>query len=92
MQKPDDFDIVTISSKKMHNKFINHFKKLLRENKLKPIIFTTIKKKPKIYRKDEILIHDLHYENFGQLEKREWKSVINTMKKEMIILHGDKKT
>ncbi|MHA1872830.1 MAG: hypothetical protein ACTSVB_01840, partial [Candidatus Heimdallarchaeaceae archaeon] len=54
------------------------------------IVFETILKKPKKKAKNQVLIHDLNYRSLSDLLKKEWKSVVNTMKSEMVVLHGDK--
>nr|MBI4156427.1 hypothetical protein [Candidatus Woesearchaeota archaeon] len=84
-----DLDIISISDKNTNKKFISHLKKNLNDNGFKTIIFETITKKPK-KREEKIFIHNLNYISLSDLLKREWKSVINTMKSDMVILHGDK--
>jgi len=74
-----DLDIISISDKNTNRKFIFYLKKLFNENGFKVISFETITKKPK-KRGKKIFIHNLNYNSLSDLLKREWKSVINTMK------------
>ena len=84
-----DLDIISISDKNTNRKFIFYLKKLFNENGFKVISFETITKKPK-KRGKKIFIHNLNYNSLSDLLKREWKSVINTMKSDMVVLYGDK--
>lgn len=85
-----DLDVISISNKKVHDKFISYLEYKFNKDGLRPIVFKTIAKKPKNIEEDQILIHDLNYKNLADLLKKEWPPVVNSMKKEMIIIHGDK--
>lgn len=87
----NDLDIISISSKKMHDEFIIYLQSKFIEKNFEPIVFETILKKPKKEKENQIFIHDLNYLDINDLLSKEWKSVINTMKLEMIVLWGDKR-
>ena len=84
----DDFDLITICSKEIHEQFLKLFLKNLRK-KFEVKVFKTIINKPKKENKNQILIHDLHYRSFNELNN-EWKTVINDLKKEGICIYGDR--
>ncbi len=86
----DDLDVITISDKKAHDDFISHLQDQFRKENFEPIVFETITKKPRKEKKSQVFIHDLNYRTLLDLLKREWKSVINSMKSEMVVLYGDK--
>ncbi len=86
----DDLDVITISDKKAHDDFISHLQDRFRKENFEPIVFDTITKKPRKEKKSQVFIHDLNYRTLPDLLKREWKSVINSMKSEMVVLYGDK--
>jgi predicted nucleotidyltransferase len=86
----DDLDVIIISDKKSHDDFISHLKKEFIAENFEPIVFETITKKPKKEKENQVFIHDLHYRNLSDLIEKEWKSVVNSMKSEMVVLHGDK--
>ena len=86
----DDLDVIIISDKKSHNDFISHLKKEFIAKNFEPIVFETITKKPKKEKESQVFIHDLNYRSLSDLIEKEWKSVVNSMKSEMIVLYGDK--
>ena len=86
----EDLDIIIISNKKIHNSFISHLKNQFKKENLESIVFETITKKQNRKKEDQVFIHDLNYRSLSDLLKKEWKSVINSMKSEMVVLHGDK--
>ena len=86
----DDLDIIIISDKKPHDDFISHLQEEFRNENFEPIFFETITKKPKKEKESQVFIHDLNYRSLSDLIEREWKSVVNSMKFEMVILYGDK--
>lgn len=89
-KKPEDLDVITFSDGRTHDKFMNYLSNLLRQNGFKPDIFVTVKKKPTKKGKNHILIHDLWYKNVGDMRKKEWKTVVNTIRKTAVIVHGNK--
>ncbi len=86
----NDLDLIIISNKKTHDKFVEHLKSEFVKEGYEPIFFETILKKPNRKKETEVFIHDLNYRDLSDLLNKEWKSVINTMKLEMTILNGDK--
>ena len=86
----DDLDVIIISDKKSHDDFISHLKKEFIEKNFEPIVFETITKKPKKEKESQVFIHVLNYKSLSDLIEKEWKSVVNSMKSEMVILYGDK--
>ena len=86
----DDLDVIIISYKKSHDDFISHLQNQFKKENFEPIIFETITKKPKKEKESQIFIHDLNYRSLSDLIEKEWKSVVNSMKSEMVILYGDK--
>ena len=86
----DDLDVIIISDKKSHDDFISHLRKEFIAKNFEPIVFETITKKPKKEKENQVFIHDLNYRNLSDLIEKEWKSVVNSMKSEMVVLYGDK--
>lgn len=86
----DDLDLIIISDKKSHNDFIFHLQNQFKNENFKTIVFETITNKPKKEEDNQIFIHDLNYRSLSDLVEREWKSVVNSMKYEMIVLYGSK--
>jgi len=93
-----EIDLIIISNKKLHEEFTSHLQEQFKKELFKPIVFETITeihktltKKSKKQVKGHILIHDLNYRSISDLLKKEWKSVINSMKHRTKILYGDKK-
>lgn len=86
----DDLDVIIISDKKSHDDFISHLKREFIAENFEPIVFETITKKPKKEKESQVFIHDLNYRSFSDLIEKEWKSVVNSMKFETVVLHGDK--
>jgi len=88
-KKNQDIDLVTIGNKKNHNKFLLKLKSLLEKDKFEVNFFKTIKEKPASKHKKHLLIHDLNYTDTNYLLKNEWKSVINSIKRDILILYGE---
>lgn len=90
-QTVDDIDIIIISTKKTHDKFMEHFSNLLKRRKLKPYIFEGPPLKLKKSKK-EVFIHDYNYRGLRDLKIRgkNRKTVINTIKVKTKVLYGDK--
>lgn len=89
VQQINDIDIISIGNTTHHAlllKKLNHVIQRYGYN-LKP--FKTIKNIPPL-KEDDLLVHDLHYSDIGEMYKLEWNTVINTIKKEVKILAGDK--
>ncbi len=86
----DDLDVIIISDKKFHDDFISHLQKKFISENFEPIVFETITKKPKKEKENQVFIHDLNYRSLSDLIEKEWKSVVNSMKSEMVVLYGDK--
>lgn len=86
----NDLDLIIVSDEKYHDDFISHLQNRFRKEKFDPIVFETITNKPKKEKETQIFIHDLSYRSLSDLLEKEWKSVVNTMKSEMIVLYGDK--
>ncbi len=86
-----DIDLISIGKNKTHYLLKSKIKKDLSESGLKAIFFDTYLKEP-ISKKDrEILIHDLHYSSLKDLYKREWKDIINEIKRSCKTIYGSKK-
>jgi len=86
----DDLDVIIISDKKSHEDFISHLQEMFIAENFEPIVFETITKKPKKEKESQVFIHDLNYKSLSDLIEKEWKSVLNSMKSEMVVLYGDK--
>ncbi len=86
----DDLDVIIISDKKSYDDFIFYLQKKFIEKNFEPIVFETITKKPKKEKESQVFIHDLNYRSLSDLIEKEWKSVVNSMKSEMVVLYGDK--
>jgi hypothetical protein len=86
----DDLDVIIISDKKSHDRFISHLKKEFITKNFEPIVFETITKKPKKEKENQVLIHDLNYRSLSDLIEKEWKTVVDAIKLYGVILYGDK--
>jgi len=86
----DDLDVIIISDKKSHDDFISYLQNKFRKENFEPIVFETITQKPKKENESQVFIHDLNYRSLSDLVEKEWKSVVNSMKSEMVVLYGDK--
>jgi len=85
-----DIDLVTISQNKIHNLLRKEIKKELLKHNLKTIFFKSVKKQPVSKKKNEILIHDLHYSSLKNLIKKEWKDIINEIRMSCKVIYGSK--
>ncbi len=86
----DDLDVITISDKRYHDDFISHLQNRFKKENFEPIVFKSILNQPKKKNEEILLLHDLHYYNLEDLLKKEWKTVLDAMRIELIVLHGDK--
>jgi hypothetical protein len=88
----DDLDVIVVSKEKSdRDDFISHLANNFKKENFEPIVFKLTIFKPKKEKDNQILIHAIeHYKDLPDLLEKQWKSVVNSMKKDMVILHGDK--
>jgi len=83
-----DVDLVSISDEKTHRAFKKYLKSEFLKEGINIIFFKSIVDKHR-FDGNNIMFHDLHYSSLNSFLKKEWKSVINTIKKENIVLYGE---
>ncbi|MEK6875396.1 MAG: hypothetical protein AABX30_01815 [Nanoarchaeota archaeon] len=87
-----DIDLVSIGDNDTHRLLRKEIKEDLSKERIKVIFFKTVKKQPLSKKDNEILIHDLHYSNLQDLYKKEWKDIINEIKKSTKVIYGSKES
>ena len=87
---PEDFDFLTIGNDQKHKNFLLILKHSIEKRGFEVIFFETIKKKPSKRGDNQILIHELHYSNINDFLEREWKSLVDYIKKKCLVLYGSK--
>ncbi len=85
-----DIDLISIGKNKTHTLLKKEIKKELSKYPKKVIFFKSVKNEPTSKRRNEILIHDLHYSNLKNLYNKEWKDVINEIKLSSKVIYGSK--
>ncbi len=86
----EDIDLITIGNDKNHKNFLKIIKSYFKNKGFKIIVFKTIKKKPYGQHKNDILVHDLHYNNIDSLLNNEWKVIIRAIKIYSKVIYGSK--
>ena len=81
-------DLVSIGDNRIHIKFRDYLRKRFEEEGIKIKFFLTITEKPEADEK-VLLVHDLHYSTINELLDKEWKIIINVMRKNLLVLYGN---
>ena len=84
----EDLDLVSMGDNRVHKKFRDYLIKRFKEEGIKIKFFLTITEKPEADKK-VLLVHDLHYSNIRDLLCKEWKIIIDVMRKDLLVLYGN---
>lgn len=86
-----DIDLFSVGSNQIHQKFKFKLKRYFKGKGYNLLFFKTIKHFPQRKDSKTIFVHDLHYSDFQEYQRKEWPVVIDFISNNLYVLIGSKK-